>query len=60
MIVTPYKLAAGLLSLSVLGLASCQRLKTATAKISKPGDKNWLPPGMSRRGEEQPAKTPAK
>jgi thioredoxin 1 len=26
----------------------------------KPFTKDWLPPGMSRKGEEQPAKTPAK
>jgi thioredoxin 1 len=36
---TFYQLKAGLLSLSVLGLASCERLKTAAAKISKPETK---------------------
>lgn len=36
---TYYPLKAGLLLLSILGIASCERLKTAAAKISKPETK---------------------
>lgn len=32
----PYQLTASLLSLSVLGLVSCEKLKTAASKITKP------------------------
>lgn len=37
--VTPCQLTVGLLSLSVLGLVSCEKLKTAASKITKPDAK---------------------